>query len=150
MSKKNNGIQKLLIFGLILLIVGGLAAWFIFTEKFEDTKSQKADYTISAYQLIHEFQKADSLSNKKYAEKIMTIQGKVSEIENVDTSVNIKMTDTTNGSYVIFAFQPQHLSEAKSIHIGDIISIKGSCSGGAYSQILETEFITFKRCTLIK
>ena len=59
------------------------------------------------------------------------------------------MADST-GSYVIFAFQSQHLAEAKSIKQGDDVSIKGSCSGGAYSEILEAEFITFKRCALNK
>lgn len=131
-----------------LAFAGGI--WYVFTQKFTDTTKEKADYTINAFDLINEFKKNDSLANKKYAEKIITVTGLVTEVEAADTTVNIKMADTTSGSYAIFAFQPQNLTEAKAIKEGDKVSIKGSCSGGVYSQILETEFITFKRCALTK
>ncbi len=135
---------------LILMVLGGGAVWYIFNVEFADTKAIKADHIVNALDLIHEFEKNDSLSNKKYAEKIMVVNGIVSEVEAADTTVNIKMADTTSGSYIIFAFQQQHHAEAQSIKQGDRVSIKGSCSGGAYSEILETEFITFKRCVLNK
>jgi len=60
------------------------------------------------------------------------------------------MADTASGSYIIFAFQQQHRGEAKKIKMGDMVSIKGSCSGGAYSHMLETEYIAFKRCAVNK
>lgn len=128
----------------------GIIIWYLFTQKFNDTNSQRAVYTLNALDLIKEFQKSDSLANKKYAEKIIIVTGIVTEIESADTTVNIKMGNITTGSYSIFAFQQQNLNEAKSIKEGDKISIKGSCSGGAYSEILEAEFITFKRCALNK
>ena len=131
-----------------LAFAGGI--WYVFTQKFTDTEKEKADYTINAFDLIKEFKNNDSLANKKYAEKIITVTGLVTEVEAADTTVNIKMADTTSGSYAIFAFQQQNLTEAKAIKEGDKVSIKGSCSGGVYSQILETEFITFKRCALTK
>ena len=134
----------------LLMVLGGGAIWYIFNLKFSDTTEVKADYTVKALDLIHEFEKNNSLSNIKYSEKIVVVNGMVSHVEAADTTVNIKMADSTSGSYIIFAFQQQHLAEAKSIKQGDQVSIKGSCSGGAYSEILETEFITFKRCALNK
>ena len=131
-----------------LAFAGGIL--YIFTKEFTDITKEKVDYTINAFDLINEFKNNDSFANKKYAEKIITVTGLVTEVESADTTVNIKMADTTSGSYAIFAFQQQNLTEAKAIKEGDKVSIKGSCSGGAYSQILETEFITFKRCALTK
>ena len=64
--------------------------------------------------------------------------------------MNIKMADTASGAYIIFAFQKQHLAEARKIKEGDSVGIKGSCSGGAYSSILEAEYITFKRSVISK
>jgi hypothetical protein len=78
----------------------------------------------------------------------MVVSGEVSEVEGVDSTVNIKMADSTSGSYVIFAFQKQDIGLVKKIKLGEKVSIKGSCSGGAFSKILETEFITFKRCAI--
>jgi tRNA_anti-like len=143
-------LKRLLIIGSISFIIGVIAIWFIFTQKFEDTTKQKAAYTLNAMDFIKEFQASDSLANIKYAEKIITINGRVSEMEAADTTINIKMIDTLTDAYIIFAFQQQHLKEAKNLKEGDSISIKGSCSGGTYSEILETEFITFKRCAVIK
>lgn len=150
-KKKGTSVLKKVLIGIIVLaLVGGGSIWYIFNEKFSDTTGIKTDYTVNALDLIHEFEKNDSTANKKYSEKIVVVNGTVSEIESADTTINIKMADTTSGSYIIFAFQQQHLTEAKTIRQGDAISIKGSCSGGAYSEILETEFITFQRCALNK
>lgn len=151
-QKKNKRpwLKRLLLAGLVLLLGGSAAVWYIFNEKFTDTKERKADFTVNAMDFLSEFQKADSTANKKYAEKIIIVNGRVTATETADTTINIKMADTVTGSYIIFAFQQQHLAEAKSIKEGDSISIKGSCSGGVYSNILETEFVTFKRCTLNK
>lgn len=135
---------------LILLLVATGLVWYIFTEKFSDTAESKADYTLNAMNFIKEFQQNDSLANKKYTEKIISIRGAISEIETADTSVNIKMADTATGDYIIFAFQEQHLAEAKKLKKGDDVSIKGSCSGAVYSEILETRYISFKRAALDK
>ena len=149
-SAKRPWVKRILITGLVLFVAGAVTVWFIFNEKFTDTKERKAAFTVNAMDLIGEFQKNDSLANKKYAEQIITVNGRSTELEAADTTINVKMVDTLTDAYIIFAFQQQHLAEAKSLKEGDSVSIKGSCSGGAYSQILETEFITFKRCAINK
>ena len=148
--KMNPWLKRVLIGGLLLLLSGGAAVWYILNEKFTDTSERKAAFTVNAIDLIHEFQKSDSLANKKYAEQIITVNGRISELEAADTTINVKMVDTLTDAYIIFAFQQQHLKEAKQFKEGDSVSIKGSCSGGIYSEILETEFITFKRCAVNK
>ena len=143
-------LKRLLLAGLILIGVAAAIYWYIATEKFADTKDRQAAFTVDAIDFIREFEKDDKAANKKYADKIITVNGIVSEIEAADTTMNIKFVDTTSGSYAIFAFQEQHIAEAKTLKVGDSASIKGSCSGGILSEILGTESITFKRCTLNK
>ena len=147
---KRPWLKRLLIAGLVLAGIGAVIYWYIATEKFADTKDREAAFTVNAIDFIREFEKNESAANNKYADKIITVNGMVSEIEAADTTVNIKFIDTTSGSYAIFAFQEQYINEAKSVKVGDSVSIKGSCSGGVLSEILGTEFITFKRCTLNK
>jgi tRNA_anti-like len=149
-NKKRIWLKRLLIVGALLFIFGAIAVWFIFTQKFEDTTKQDAAYSVSAMDFIKEFQASDSLANKKYAEKIITVRGRVSETEAADSTINIKMIDTLTDAYIIFAFQQKDLDVAKQLKEGDSVSIKGSCSGGTYSEILETQFINFKRSVLIK
>ena len=138
----------LLVFSVLLLISAGVV-WYIFNEKFTDTHDRDAEFMTDASSFISEFQKNTEEANKKYAEKIIVVNGVVSETEKADTTVNIKFTDSISGGYIIFAFQQQDMPKAKELREGDKVSIKGSCSGGAYSSILETVFITFKRCAII-
>jgi tRNA_anti-like len=149
-SKRKSIFKKIVIAGIFALAIGSSIAWYIFTEKFSDTSERKAAFTVTANDFIKEFQQSDSLANKKYTEKIVVVNGIVSEVENADSTTNIKFVDTATGSYIIFAFQDMHLQEAKQLKPGDNASIKGSCSGGTYSDILEVNYITFKRCAINK
>lgn len=134
----------------VLLLAGAAGIWYIFNLKYDDTATVKAEYTVNAMDFIKEFKKDMAAANKKYSEKIIVVNGTVSAIEMADTTANIKMIDTTNGAYIIFAFQQQHLDEAKAMKEGNMVSVKGSCSNGAFSDILEAEYITFKRCAVNK
>ena len=149
-TKINRPYKKWLLALFILLLAGGAVIWYLFTLKYEDTADVKPEHTVNAIDFISEFKQDMAEANKKYSEKIIVVNGTVSEIEMADTTANIKMIDTTNGAYIIFAFQQQHLQDAKQMKEGDKVSIKGSCSNGAFSTILETEYITFKRCAINK
>lgn len=143
--------RKKILMGLIVLpVMAAGIYWFLATEKFSDTKDRKVAYNVNALDFINEFQENDSAANAKYADKIVAVNGRVSETEAVDTTFNIKFTDPVTGSYIIFAFQQQYQAEAKTISAGDSVSIKGSCSGSIYSKILDATAITFKRSTLNK
>lgn len=123
---------------------------YIMGETFSDTAGAKTDYTVSAADLIHEFMANDSTANKKYREKIISVQGAASDVEaKSDSSVNIKFADAT-GSYIVFSLGKDEYDKAKNIKAGDTLSLKGSCSGSVYSDILSTTSISFKRSTLNK
>ena len=142
--------KKLLIAGAFLLLAAVGVYWYVATERHPDTGKQKADFTVEAISFIREFEKDSKAANEKYAEKIIVVNGVVSATEPADTTINIKMVDTTSGSYLIFAFQEQHLDDAKTLKLGDNVSIKGSCSGSIYSDILEVHQVSFKRSALNK
>jgi hypothetical protein len=142
-------LKRVLIAVVIIGLLGAGVAWYLINEKFSDTQSVKADYTVDAPAFIKEFEKDAAGANKKYTDKIVAVSGIVAATENPsDTITNIKFTDTATGSYAIFAFQGQHLKEAQQVKEGDKVAIKGSCSGGNFSEILGFTSIEFKRCAL--
>ena len=148
---KNKKVLKWLLIGGGILLLTGIATYFYYaTLTHEDTATLEVDYTVEAIPFIKEFEKDYQAANKKYAERIIAVKGKVTATEPADTTMNVKMTDTTTGSYLIFAFQDQDMAEAKELKEGDAVVIKGSCSDGVYSEILGTYFISFKRSTVIK
>jgi len=147
---KRPWLKKFLITGLLLAAIAAGIYWYVATEKFSDTKDRKAAYTVNALDFIQEFEKNESEANKKYKDKIITVNGRISEIEAADTTMNIKIMDTAGKSFIIFAFQEQHISEPKTVKVGDTVSIKGSFSAGIFSEILEVVKIDFKRSALNK
>jgi len=134
-----------------VLLIGAAVYFYYATLTHEDTASLKADYTVEAISFIKEFEKDYKTANTKYAEKIIAVKGIVTETEQpVDTTMNIKMTNTTTGSYIIFAFQNEDMVKAKKLKQGDKVKIKGSFGDGIYSEIKEAYFINFQRSTVEK
>jgi hypothetical protein len=149
---KNPRNKKILKWSLLsggFLLVAGLSVYLYFANlTYDDTAKIKAEFSVEAIPFLKEFETDYKTANSKYAEKIVSVTGIITETEAADTTMNIKITDTTTGSYLIFAFQQQHLSQAKGLKPGDKATIKGSCSGGIYSEILDTYFVSFKRSTI--
>lgn len=151
---KNPGNKKVLRWSLIsggaLLAVGIIVYFYFANLTYDDTAKVKSEFSVEAIPFIKEFEADYKAANKKYAEKIISVTGIITETEAADSTINIKMADTTTGSYLIFAFQQQHLDQAKTLKPGDRVTIKGSCSDGIYSEILDTYFVSFKRSTIDK
>jgi tRNA_anti-like len=146
------------IYKLIWLIIGPVIAFgaykmgekYIMGERFEDTVNVKADYTVNAIDLIREFAANDTAANKKYREKILAVNGIISQVEKkLDSTVNIKFIDTTR-HFLNFSLDKKDYLKTKSIKAGDNVSLKGSCSGSDYSLILDSTSISFKRATINK
>lgn len=142
--------KKIAIIISLIFILASAVVWYIFNTEFDKTQEINPDYILSSFQLIQEFDKSNLESNKKFSDKIVQISGEVNDIEYADTSINIKMTSAETSSYIIFSFQSDNMAAAKKIKKSDQISIKGSCSGAIYSDILEANAISFKRCVIIK
>ena len=119
-------------------------------KHFATSDKVRADYTITADELLHEFNTNDRAANEKYREKMMVVNGIVSAVNGLsDSTTTIQFADST-GSYIVFSFDKNQLQDVKDIRKGETVSLKGSCSGSIYSEILGTTSISFKRSTIIQ
>jgi hypothetical protein len=142
---------KRFLFAAGILLFTGIAVYIYYaTRTHKDTSALKAEFAVDAGAFIREFENDINAANKKFANKIVAINGIVSEKEAADTSINIKMTDNATGSYIIFAFQKRNMEEAKNLQPGDIVTIKGVCSDGVFSEILQKHFISLTRSVIEK
>lgn len=150
-ESKNKRVVKWLFISAGSLLGIGLIVYFYFaTLRHEDTASLKIDYTVDAIPFIKEFEKDYQAANKKYDEKIIAVKGIITATELADTTMNIKIEDTTSGSYLIFAFQQQDMADAKRLKKGNSVVVKGVFSDGIYSDIKEAYFINFQRSTVVE
>ena len=131
-------------------------AGFMFVQKylekqtFDDTANVKADFTITAGDLLKEFIANDTATNKKYFDKMLVVNGNASAVKILaDSTSTIKFADST-GSYAIFSLEKKQFDKIKNIKPGDTVSVKGVCSGSIFSEIHGTTSISFKRATLNK
>ena len=131
-----------------MALAGGAIFYYVMTAEFADTTSEKPAYTISAMDLLTEFQQNDSAANKKYVEQILAVSGRVSEVEGVDTSATVKFVDSLTGSYLIFDFLSATSRQAAALQPGDSVTLKGSCSGSIYSRLRNAHMISFKRSVI--
>lgn len=131
-------------------ISGKQAEKKMFEETFASTEDIKADYSLSAVDLLKEFVSNDTAANKKYIEKILLVNGAVSAIDiAADSTATIRFEDSS-GSYAIFSLEKSQLDKVKNIKKGDPVTVKGVCSGSIFSDILGTTSISFKRSILNK
>ena len=140
------------------LLAGPVFAWLgfmiiekkVWGETFADTNTVAADYTISANALMTEFAANDTLANKKYREKILSIDGTVAQVDlQADSTVTVKFTGNTKW-FINFSLDKTAFAQSSLLKPGDPLLIKGSCSGSSYSMILDSSSIDFKRTTLQK
>jgi hypothetical protein len=122
----------------------------ILEKTFENTSTVKADYSVEASNLIKEFLANDTAARNKYNEKTLEVSGAVKEVKiNTDSTSTIQFADST-GSYAIFSFEKTDIDKVKIIKTGDVVKVKGICSGSMFSEILGTTSISFKRSILDK
>ncbi len=142
---------------LLFLIAPVVITWLGFTslkdtvmnEAIEDTAQRSADFSFEAIPFIAEFITSDSAANARYREKVIVLTGIATEINTTDSTATLTMADST-GSYVIFDFNKGEVDKVKAITPGNTASVKGICSGGIYSDIMETETISFKYAVINK
>jgi len=149
-QNKKKWLRWILIAIVAMALAGGAIFYYVMTAEFADTASEKPAYTISAMDLLTEFQQNDSAANKKYVEQILAVSGRVSEVEGIDTSATVKFVDSLTGSYLIFDFQSATSRQAAALQPGDSVTLKGSCSGSIYSRLRNAHMISFKRSVIIE
>ena len=149
-QNKKKWLRWILIAIVAMALAGGAIFYYVMTAEFADTASEKPAYTISAMDLLTEFQQNDSAANKKYVEQILAVSGRVSEVEGIDTSATVKFVDSLTGSYLIFDFQSATSRQAAALQPGDSVTLKGSCSGSIYSRLRNAHMISFKRSIIVE
>ena len=149
-QNKKKWLRWVLLTVIVMALAGGAVFYYVMTAQFADTASEKPAYTLSAMDLLAEFQENDSAANKKYTEQIVAVSGLVSEVEGADTSATVKFVDTLTGSYLIFDFQSGASRQAAALQPGASVTLKGSCSGSIYSRLRNAHMISFKRSVIVE
>ncbi len=118
---------------LALLLLGAGAAYYGYTEynrKVKDIATMHPDFTIQAAVLLDEFSKNDSLSSKKYLDKVVAITGVLKSLDKDEKGFfTVVLGDPAANSSIRCSMDSAHNAEAATLSNGSIIEVKAICTG---------------------
>jgi hypothetical protein len=137
--------KKIINYTFLSLLVIIAAAFYIYKEynrTHKDTAMAKADFTIPAPALVQEFEKNEGPSNAKYLDKVIKVEGMVKEMLRDDKGyLSIVLGDTVSMSSVRCSIDSLHTDETAIVKEGDIIAVKGVCTGFNTDEMLGSDVI---------
>ena len=129
MKKWINRYGILVFVGLAILTVAGTYGFNEYDRKLPDTHQLKAAFKIEAVDFVSEFQANPSAATKQYADKVIDVHGTVSSIQVTDTGGTVFLKGETSFSSVMCQFHQKTSREIKQLRNGELVTIKGICSG---------------------
>ena len=130
---------------LSLLVIIAAAALYIYKEynrTHKDTANLKPDYSLAAASLVREFETNQEQSNKKYWDKVIRVEGMVKDITRDERGFfSVVLGDTSSMSSVRCSIDSAHTNEAARVKKGDMIAVKGICSGFNADELLGSDVI---------
>jgi len=138
--------KKIVYLLLILAAIGAFIGYRMWNKPHKDIANAKEDFFISASALSKEYNASEESANAKYLEKVISVSGKVSELqlENADEPTVALATDAEDKT-VQCGFKKEFLNDIKNLKSGDNIKIKGKCDGmDMFGGVVLTQ------CSLIK
>jgi hypothetical protein len=145
--KKLKKIFRIVLF--FLLIGGTAAAIYIYKEynrKLPKIEYIKADYTMQAEKLINEFEKDEKISNQKYLDKILEVEGNVKNVEILDGGVIfVTLGDSTSSTSIRCNIDSIYNKTANNLINDSHVMVKGVCTGFNKDELLGSD-VLMVRC----
>ncbi|MDD7913079.1 OB-fold protein [Polaribacter ponticola] len=128
--------KKIFFIVLILGLTTVLLAYKMYNKPHINVANSSANIILTANKIVNDFTSDENAANTKYLEKIIEVKGVISkrEIENGKGIITLKTNDEF-GSVLC------HLSEVASKNVnaikeGDVVSVKGICTGYLMDVVL--------------
>jgi tRNA_anti-like len=126
--------KKILITLIVLAVIGASYGYYMYNKPLESLENKEADVTISADQLIADYEADEKTANEKYLGKVVVVSGKIAEITNEEGKKKVNLETSNPISAVICEMEENKKTE--NLKAGDMIKVKGMCSGYLSDVIL--------------
>lgn len=130
--------RKYLYIALIFAALSAAYAFYMYNKPVESLKSEKPAFSMSASQLLEDYEQNENDANTKYLDKVIEVKGEIDKIENANGKTSIYLaTDNMMSSVICELDNAENLTVEK----GDIITVKGLCSGYLMDVVLVRSLI---------
>jgi len=129
--------KKVLLYLLPIGVVAIIAAYFIYNKPHRNMEKAAADLQVTATELFSEFETDESAANEKYLEKVVVVEGQVSDVSTSEEG-NISLTLQSGNDMFGIICQFDKLSEhaRTEFAVGEMVTIKGICTGMLMDVVL--------------
>lgn len=131
---------------LSIIFIGIIAitlSFYIYNKPHINIEKTEADYYLTAQQLIEDYEDYESESNQKYSERLIEVEGQIHEISTSKGNMVIALKPDDATSSVICHMLPEESEKVLKLKRGQIIKIKGKCTGFLLDVIMV-------RCVLVQ
>lgn len=118
----------------IIVLIAGAYGIYLFNKKPADIREKKSDFTLTATELTTEFSADEAVASKKYADKVITLVGKVTDVSVSTHTIFLEGADPLSG--VTCTFYEDEASQFNSYPVGASARIKGKCTGKLTDVVL--------------
>lgn len=122
--------KQLIIISVVLVLAAvAIYAYREYNRTNKNLATVEADYTMEATALVNEFLTNDTAAYNKYRNKILTVQGMVKAVDNVDGDCTLVLGDTVESSSVRCLLDSTHAATGATFKRGNRVTIKGAITG---------------------
>ncbi len=129
MKKSPKKYRFFLVAALFMAVIVGLYGYGEYNRSLPDTHYMKPAFKLEASTFIKQFETDESKANAKYADKTISVHGVAHTVQTTDTTATVFLNDGYSGTSVVCQFGRESNEEMKDLKKGDLVTIKGICSG---------------------
>lgn len=131
MASRNTRRKYINIISLILIValIIGIYGYKEYSRKLPDTGKLKADYSLKAADLLHQFEADERKATLLYSDKIISVEGIITSVQATDSSGTVFLNAGSSMASVMCQFEDKNFQEMLNLQKGSVVTIKGVCSG---------------------
>ena len=126
--------KKIIIPLIALAMIGAAIGFYMYNKPVESLENKKAEVTVTAEQLLTDYESNEQSANDKYLGKVVQVNGTVAEISTSEGKNKIHLETSNPISVVITELDEGNTAEG--LKIGDQATVKGMCSAYLSDVIL--------------
>ena len=134
---------KIIIGFFLAAIIGLIASLYYYNKPHVNVEKSNAVYSLTAQNLIREYQENEKNTNEKYTERVIQIEGNIYEISTLRGNTVVTLKDSVSESSIICHMQAEDNKRVLSLKKGSRVTLKGVCTGYLLDVIMV-------RCILVE
>lgn len=134
--------KKVIVFTTIAVAVGVVFGLYFFLKEPPNVRITESDFNITADELVSVYAD-ESAGDKKFLGKIISVTGRVASIDNGPGGSTIYMESSDPLIGITCSFYGDESPSVDKVKAGDIITVKGACTGKLTDVVLNY-------CSIIK